>query len=216
MKRWRGLVQKEWAHMKWRLVFFALINNLLLFWGVSHLVLGVPEGFLTSIQPMIGICFTLHIIMAVSLLFDSLGKDIGRPDIWLHSPATMRQLVGAKFSLISLAIVCSLCVMRHDCRYLLFCRRRGNFRRRRAVFIADCGRCHFVECHLCHGTCFFLLVDLPSIPFPDWLVLDYRHYCLSQCMALWMGNCLVHRCVPVRQGDGADVWSDSDDGSTNV
>lgn len=100
MKSWRGLVLKEWTQMKWRLIFFGLINSLILFWGVDHLVFGVPEGFLTSIQPMIGLCFVLHLIMAVSLLLDSLGKDIGRPDIWLHSPTSMRQLVGAKFLLI--------------------------------------------------------------------------------------------------------------------
>ncbi len=103
-------MQKEWAHMKWRLVFFVFLINLLLFWGVSHLFLGAPEGFLTSIQPMIGICFTLHMIMATTLLFDSLGKEIGRPDIWLHSPASIRQLVGAKFVLVSLTVVCSLVV----------------------------------------------------------------------------------------------------------
>ena len=108
MKRWKGLLQKEWAQMKWRLVIFVLINSLILFWGVDRLVFGVPEGFLTSIQPMIGLCFILHLIMAVSLLFDSLGKDIGRPDIWLHSPASMRQLVGAKFLLILLTTGCSL------------------------------------------------------------------------------------------------------------
>jgi hypothetical protein len=108
MKRWRGLVQKEWAQMGWRLVFFILINSLILFYGVDHLVFGVPEGFLTSIQPMIGLCFILHLIMAVSLLLDSLGKDIGRLDIWLHSPASTRQLVGAKFLLIVLTTSCSL------------------------------------------------------------------------------------------------------------
>ena len=110
MKRWKGLLQKEWAQMKWRLVFFILLNSLILFWGVDHLVFGMPEGFLTSIQPMIGLCFILHLIMAVSLLLDSLGKDIGRPDIWLHSPASTRQLVGAKFLLIVLTTSCSLLV----------------------------------------------------------------------------------------------------------
>jgi len=110
MKRWRGLLQKEWAQTKWRLVFFVLFNSLLLFWGVDHLVFGVPEGFLTSVEPMIGLCFILHLIMAVSLLLDSLGKDIGRPDVWLHSPASTRQLIGAKFLLIVLSTSFSLIV----------------------------------------------------------------------------------------------------------
>jgi len=110
MKRWRGLLQKEWAQIKWRLVFFVLLNSLILFWGVDHLVFGVPEGFLTSVEPMIGLCFILHLIMAVSLLLDILGKDIGRPDVWLHSPASTRQLIGAKFLLIVLSTSFSLIV----------------------------------------------------------------------------------------------------------
>lgn len=110
MKSWRGLLRKEWAQMKWSIVFFFLINNLILFYGMDHLVFGVPEGLLTSIEPMIGLCFITHLIMAVSLLLESLGKDIGRRDVWLHSPASMRQLVGAKFLLIVLSTSCSLVV----------------------------------------------------------------------------------------------------------
>ena len=108
MNSWIGLVQKEWTQMKWRFVFFVLISNLMLFWGVPHLVFGVPEGTFTSIEPMIAICFILHLIMAVSLLFDCLGTDIKRPDIWLHSPFPMRQLVGAKFLLVLLTVGFSL------------------------------------------------------------------------------------------------------------
>ncbi|MBO0602596.1 hypothetical protein I2483_13090 [Sporosarcina sp. E16_3] len=108
MKVWKGLLQKEWAQMKWRLAIFVLINSLFLSWGVDRVVFGLSEGFLTSIQPMIGLFFLLHVIMAVSLLFRSLGKDIRRPDIWLHSPASMQQLIGAKFLLILLATGFSL------------------------------------------------------------------------------------------------------------
>lgn len=108
MKRWIGLVLKEWAQMKSKLIFFVFLNNLLLFWGVTHFVLGVSEGFFTSVQPNIGVCFTLHLIMAITMLFESLGKDVNRPDIWFHTPASVRQLVGTKFVLIGLTVICSL------------------------------------------------------------------------------------------------------------
>ncbi len=108
MKRWKGLLKKEWALMKWRLIIFVLINSSILYLGVDRLVYGLPEDFYASIQPMIALFFLLHLAMAVSLLFDSLGKEMGRPDIWLHSPASVQQLVWAKISLIVLTITCSL------------------------------------------------------------------------------------------------------------
>jgi len=110
MKRWKGLVRKEWAQMKWRLVIFVLITSAILFWGVDYLVYGLPEDLFASLELMIGLCFVLHLVMAVSLLFDSLGKDMGYLAIWLHSPASMRQLLGAKFLLIGLTVGCSLVV----------------------------------------------------------------------------------------------------------
>lgn len=103
-------MKKEWAQLKWGLVFYIFINNLILFWGKDHLVIGLPEDLFASVQPMIGLCFILHLVMAVTLLFDSLGKDMGHPALWLHSSASMRQLVGAKFLLISLAVGCSLLI----------------------------------------------------------------------------------------------------------
>ena len=46
MKIWKGLLRKEWAQMKWRLVIFVLINSRFISWGVDRLVFGLPEGFL--------------------------------------------------------------------------------------------------------------------------------------------------------------------------
>lgn len=108
MKKWKGLLRKEWAQMKWRLVIFVLITSVIQYLGVNRIAYGLPEDFYASIQPMIALCFMLHLIMAVSLFFDSLGKEMGRLDIWLHSPASIRQLVYAKFSLIVLTVGCSL------------------------------------------------------------------------------------------------------------
>jgi len=108
MKVWKGLLRKEWELMKWRLVIFVLITSAIQYLGINRLFYGLPEDFYTSIQPIIALCFVLHLVMAVSLLFNSLGKEMVRLDTWLHSPASMRQLVFAKFSLIFLTLGCSI------------------------------------------------------------------------------------------------------------
>ncbi len=94
--------------MKWRLVIFVLITSAIQYLGVNRLVYGFPEDFYASIQPIIALFFMLHLAMAVSLLFNSFGKEMGRPDIWLHTPASVQQLVFAKSSLIVLTTACSL------------------------------------------------------------------------------------------------------------
>ena len=47
-------------------------------------------------------------ISSVSWFLDSLNKEMKRPDIWLHSPASMWQLVGAKVVFITIIIGCSV------------------------------------------------------------------------------------------------------------
>lgn len=99
---------KEWMQLRWKLLIYIVANSAVLSWGVDRLVFGVPKEILTSNQTMIGLCFALHVIMAVSLLLNSLGKDRGRVDVWLHTPVSMRQLVGAKFLLVFIAVAFSL------------------------------------------------------------------------------------------------------------
>ena len=125
MKIWKGLLRKEWALMKWRLVFFVLITSAIQYLGVNRLVYGLPEDFYASIQPIIALCFMLHLAMAVSLLFNSLGKEMGRPDIWLHSPASVRQLVCRKVFTDCLDDWLFAFIVRNDCSYLLLRARWG-------------------------------------------------------------------------------------------
>ena len=145
---------------------------------------------------MIGLCFLLHLIMAVSLLFDSLGKDIRRTDIWLHSPASMHQLIGAKFLLILLATGFSLLLCGMIAGISYYVGEGAISIADNSVFMAKCGCCCIVECPLCHGNRFFLLVDVPSVPFP------YGWFSIIVIIALvnlwiyWMGSCLVYESSP--------------------
>ncbi|MBE1553257.1 hypothetical protein [Sporosarcina limicola] len=107
MKRWRGLVRKEWALLKWGVIPQLLLNSTIVFLIINHTFYGPLGNFDVDIKSMIVFCFLLHMISAVSWFWDSLNKEMKRLDIWLHSPTSMWQLVGAKVVFITIIIGCS-------------------------------------------------------------------------------------------------------------
>lgn len=98
MKQWNGLVRKEWLTMKWPLLVSALIGvtvmivvPLLL---TSFSVLEVPLFEITLV-----ICFLwaiASVLAPVVALFMMLGMEMKRPDVWLHSHASIFTLIGSK------------------------------------------------------------------------------------------------------------------------
>jgi hypothetical protein len=101
-------LHREWAFMKWRIVFFVLASIAIVIFDINHIFYGVPEDVATTIQTTSIFIFLIYMVAAVSWFFDSLGNEMRRPDIWLHSPASMWQLVGAKVVFITIIIGCSL------------------------------------------------------------------------------------------------------------
>lgn len=103
-------MRKEWAQMKWGVIFFVLVISTFVFLTINHAFYGVLESLVVNIQSIIVLVFTLNLMTAVSWFFDSLNKEMKRPDMWLHSPTSMWQLVGAKVVFITLFIGCSVLV----------------------------------------------------------------------------------------------------------
>lgn len=69
---------------------------LLVFPSLMHQIFGVEEN-VGTIGFMIGLTMIfLHSLVAVALLFTTLGKDMVRQDIWLHNPTPMITLVMSK------------------------------------------------------------------------------------------------------------------------
>lgn len=101
-------MRKEWAQMKWGIVPLALGNSAFVFLMINQAFYGVLEGLTINIQTMIVVGFLLHMIAAVAWFFDSLNKEMKRPDIWLHSPTSMWRLVVAKVAFITMIIGCSV------------------------------------------------------------------------------------------------------------
>lgn len=97
MKQWNGLLKKEWAMMSGQ--FYATIVASILFillipfgsnlfdWGLDALELSL----LLSI-----IWMAVSVLIPTIMLLISLGKETNRPDILLHSSATIYKLFGSK------------------------------------------------------------------------------------------------------------------------
>ena len=97
MKQWNGLLRKEWAAMSGQ--FYASVVASILFvglipfgsrlfnWGLDVLELSL----ISSLTWMIICIFIPTIILLISL-----GKEMNRPDIWLHSGASIFKMFGSK------------------------------------------------------------------------------------------------------------------------
>ena len=103
MKQWNGLVKKEWITMKWALLVSALFGTLVM--SFFPLLITRFLGLEVHIfEVALVICFLWAIASAlapVTALLTMLERDMKRPDVWLHSTASIYKLVGAKALLAS-------------------------------------------------------------------------------------------------------------------
>lgn len=92
MKQWNGLLKKEWVGMKgW---VYGLLGASVFFIFVLPFVLYVMFG--ATFMAMMPFLVFLVAFTPGLLLLVSLGKETVRPDVWLHSPASVFKLFGAK------------------------------------------------------------------------------------------------------------------------
>ena len=95
---WKGLFRKEWVLMKWGIISFVLANvGVVLFVPtLIRRIFNIPIELFTHALSIVGIWLVFNMFIGVGVLLVSLGHEMKRADIWLHSPLTMIQLVGAK------------------------------------------------------------------------------------------------------------------------
>ena len=93
-----GLLHKEWIVMK-RLVFGILLLDILIIILAPLLVTSIVGKSATLYEHthiIAGMLLALHMFCGVFILFSRLKKEMGHPGMWLHSPAKIVQLAGAK------------------------------------------------------------------------------------------------------------------------
>ncbi len=125
MKQWNGLLNKEWITMRGQ--FFAIIAASIFFiivipFSTNLFSLSVDSLGLSIIMGLMWMVVSMFIPAVLVLI--SLGKEMRRPDIWLHSEVSIFKLFSAKavfaiiVSAVSLAI--PVVVILVEARFLTF------------------------------------------------------------------------------------------------
>ena len=98
MKQWNGMVRKEWVTMKWPLIVSALVAITVMA-VFPFLITGFLATEVHVFEFALVICFLwagASVFAPVTALFTMLGSEMKRPDVWLHSNASIFKLIGSK------------------------------------------------------------------------------------------------------------------------
>lgn len=97
MRQWNGLLKKEWASMRGpfyatmvALMFFTILipfGSNIFDWGLDGLEVSIVLSF---------VWMATSVLIPTIMLLISLGKEMNRPDIWLHSTVSIFKLFGSK------------------------------------------------------------------------------------------------------------------------
>lgn len=99
MKKWKGLMIKEWLLMKhwvYTMLGMAVLLTLILPIVVMLYVDSTPSLLSTGFIALAPLWLFSTLLTPAILLMVSLGKESTRPDIWLHSPISIYELFGVK------------------------------------------------------------------------------------------------------------------------
>ena len=98
MKQWNGLLKKEWVTMKWPLLVSAVLGIIVMSF-VPHLIVNFFGIEVHVFEVALVICFIwagASVLAPVTALFIMLEREMKRPDVWLHSTASIFKLVGVE------------------------------------------------------------------------------------------------------------------------
>lgn len=116
--RVKGQFKKEWTMMKGNIFIYAMVNFIFIVGGPFMLrkILGATTNFLEDTLLIGGFWFIMGMFIGIVVLCISLEKEMKQPYIWLHSPASMLELVTVKavfvtFVTIGLIIWCQLIIV---------------------------------------------------------------------------------------------------------
>ena len=98
MKSWKGLFRREWIHLKWWVLLLGVVHLLVAFVGpvLISKIFGTPQDFFSLTLILSSSWLVFNMFIAMFMLLQSLGYELKRVDVWLHSPASMLKLVGSK------------------------------------------------------------------------------------------------------------------------
>ncbi|MDN4606647.1 hypothetical protein [Sporosarcina highlanderae] len=92
MISWNGLFRKEWTLMRYTFFAFILLFTVIAVSSFAPLAVG---GIFDVIEITNSFSF-FQMYFGALLFVHSLHTDMKRPDVWLHSPASITRLLGSK------------------------------------------------------------------------------------------------------------------------
>jgi len=108
MKVWKGLFNKEWMLLRWEFIALTFVVIVVLGASLEYQFVDTQSYFTLENQWFYEVLLIVHLAAGVILLYQSLSREMKRPDIWLHSPGSLGRLVGAKMLFLSYMLMWSL------------------------------------------------------------------------------------------------------------
>ena len=112
MKQWNGLLKKEWILMKWPLLAMVIIGIAVLtvFPFLFIRTFGLDVHFYEITLVMSFLWALAGTLVPMGTLLVLLEREMKRPDIWLHSTASIFKLIGSKMVFAALIGVVSFLI----------------------------------------------------------------------------------------------------------
>lgn len=98
MTRWMGQFKREWIVMQPSVLIYALLNLIVVVGGSLFLtkVFTDSPNWFDNVLIIGGFWFIIGMLVGGGVLLKSLEGDMKGPHIWLHSPASMLELISVK------------------------------------------------------------------------------------------------------------------------
>ena len=104
----KGLFKKEWVLMRWELVALVFADIVIVGTSLEYVLFDAQSYFTLENQWLHEMLIMVHLAAGLILLYQSLNREMTRPDIWLHSPKPLWKLVVAKVLFSAFVVMCSL------------------------------------------------------------------------------------------------------------
>lgn len=106
MTAFNGLLHKEWKLMRWPLLGFVATFIVI---AISSFA-PIAVGGVFEVNELDGMFSTILLFLAAGLFLQSLHTDMKKPDVWLHSPASIWTLLGVKMMLAVIFVIGSFLI----------------------------------------------------------------------------------------------------------
>ncbi len=94
----KGLLKKEWQMMKWGLLALLFVNVIVVVVGpiLINRAFNLPLNSFDNTMVLTGVWIVANLFIGVGIFITSLEQEMKQQVVWLHSPASMMELVGVK------------------------------------------------------------------------------------------------------------------------